>query len=294
MTIAFLIEAHDDYEHLQRLVNTLKEHDVYIHLDEKSGNPPEINNAIFISNRISVFWAGFSQIDATMALVEAALKSGKKYDRFILLSGSCYPIRPIEDLLRLFSEDNRKNYINSMRVADSKHLSQQTSKLIWRDGVFPKSLERTSNIRKIERYFRALINLVIQFFPKKKINYELYHGSNWWVLTEEAVSYVLNIYKTRKDINNFFKFTFASDEKYFQTLLRSGEFVGNCTKVTENDNNGTCVMPNLHLIDPSLSKWFTINDFGEIKNSSYYFVRKVRSKDGKELIDRIDSELLKL
>jgi hypothetical protein len=52
-------------------------------------------------------------------------------------------------------------------------------------------------------------------------------------------------------------------------------------------------MANLHLIDPTLAKWFTIADREEVARSDRYFLRKVRTGASDELLDYIDAELLK-
>jgi len=45
---------------------------------------------------------------------------------------------------------------------------------------------------------------------------------------------------------------------------------------------------NLHLIDPSLSRWFEAADYEEIVASDRWFVRKVGSGISGDLCDRLD------
>lgn len=292
MKIAFLIEAHNDVEHLQKLVNALKGHNVFIHWDAKSGMQPHIEGATFTTKRISVFWAGFSQVEATMELIKTALESGEIYDKYVLLSGAYYPIKPIKALETLFANDGGKNYLKAIKVADADFLMEQVNKKIWRDAILPESIERIDSLQKIERILRFGLNLILRFFNKKKINMEIYHGSNWWALNHETVKYIVEIYNNRPDIIDFFKFTFASDEKFFHTIIRNSLYGKYCEEYSQYTGRGTYKMANLHIIDPSLSRWFTEQDYVQIQSSDKFFVRKLRTKDTDSLTQKIDLELL--
>lgn len=292
MKIAFLIQAYEDEEHLKKLVNTLNGHDVFIDWDAKSGKLPDIENVIFTNRRISVFWAGFTQIEATMELIKSVLASGKDYQKIVLLSGSCYPIKPINCLERLFENDNNKNYLKAIKVNDADFLKKQVSKKKWRDHIFPVNIKRTSQVKRYERLLRFGINMFLGILPKKKIDMEIYHGSQWWALNQNTVRYVLNIYENRPDIVNFFKFTFASDEKFFHTIVRNSEHIAQCDPYAEYTGRGTYKMANLHIIDPSLTKWFSLADFDEIMNSDKFFVRKLRTSSSKALVEKINNVFL--
>jgi len=291
--IAFLIVGHNDENHLQKLVTVLKDHDVFIHWDAKSGVQPQIEDVKFISKRISVFWAGFSQIDATMALIKTALDTGKKYDRYVLLSGSCFPIKPIYELEKLFENDNNKNYLKAIKVDDADFLKDQVRKKNWRDSILPINVKRTELVQKIEKILRFGLNKFLRFLPKKSIAMDVYHGSQWWALNHESVQYTLNVYENESRIVDFFKYTFASDEKFFHTVIRNSIHVNECDEYSKFTGRGTYKMANLHIVDPSLAKWFTLKDYEQICKSDKFFVRKVRTQDGSELVEKIMKELLK-
>ena len=292
LKIAFLIAAHNDIEHLRKLVPTLQNHDIFIHWDAKSGIQPQIDNVTFTSKRISVFWAGFSQVDATMELIQAALNKGEKYDKYVLLSGSCFPIKPIYELENLFRNDGNKNYLKAIKVADADFMQAQVVKNIWRDAILPLNIKRTDLVQKIERIIRFGLNKILNFTNKKSIDMEIYHGSNWWALNHESILYALKVYKDCPEVVKFFKFTFASDEKIFHTVIRNSIHVNECDEYSEFTGRGTYKMANLHIVDPSLAKWFTLKDYEQICKSDKFFVRKVRTQDGSELVEKIMKELL--
>jgi hypothetical protein len=289
--IAFLIQAHEDPQHLCRLVQVLNGHDVFIHWDAKSGEAPIIPGATLTAQRMSVFWAGFSQVDATMCLIRSALATKKNYCKIVQISGSCYPIKAISELEQLLSNDNDHNYINSVRVLESKHLSNLIKRRIWRDAILPDSIARTKTIRQIERVLRATLNLALRFVPKKYPNYTLYHGSSWWALSLGAAKHALQVYDNDMELRHFYRYTFASDEQFIQTILRNSPFAKYCDPVIEDTSRGTYKTANLHLIHHSLTKWYDISDFEEIEKSNKFFVRKLDSTRSSALIEMIDEKI---
>lgn len=106
--IAFLILAHGDFPHLQRLCTVLgSDDDIIIHIDLKT--PIESlakhkfsPNVRFVRRRVHVHWADISMVDATLSLIDDALSTGESYLRLVLLSGSCYPIQRLEVLRNHF------------------------------------------------------------------------------------------------------------------------------------------------------------------------------------------------
>ena len=114
--IAFLILAHSDPHMLGRLCRALgTDDDIFIHVDRKTPNcvftVPLAPNARIIQPRITVHWADVSVVHATLLLIERALASQDDYQRLVLLSGSCYPIKPVEQLRRYFVQQPTENEI---------------------------------------------------------------------------------------------------------------------------------------------------------------------------------------
>src|SRR4051794_14167084 len=105
MRIAYLILAHNNYAHLQRLIDALNEYDsgFYIHIDKKS-ELPEIkgDNIIFIENRVKVYWSTFSEVQATLNLMEKAILDTRN-SYFVLLSGADYPVKSNNEIIRRLS-----------------------------------------------------------------------------------------------------------------------------------------------------------------------------------------------
>jgi hypothetical protein len=86
----------------------------------------------------------------------------------------------------------------------------------------------------------------------------------------------------------YYQTSFASDEQFFHTILANSPFASAAQEIPF-EGRGTYRCANLHLIDPTLSKWFDESDFERVTESGQYFVRKVRSGLSDGLLDRLDS-----
>ena len=78
MKHAYLIIAHNEFNHLQQLIDALDDerNDIYVHIDRKVKQLPDLiaskSRLIIIPNRIDVRWGSISQIRSKYALFEAA------------------------------------------------------------------------------------------------------------------------------------------------------------------------------------------------------------------------------
>ncbi len=88
------------------------------------------------------------------------------------------------------------------------------------------------------------------------------------------------------------RYTFSPDEHYYHTIIGNSHF-RNMTDGKQDLTEGWAAdMASLHLIDESLSKCFTLDDWEEIRNSDKLFVRKIRSYDGSNLVEYINKKIL--
>ena len=128
MKKAALILAHNNFKQLDRLLGSLKseDFDVFVHIDKKAKdfNVNSFFNrrgVTFIKNRKSVSLDTWTLFQATMNLVNEALRKGTKYSYYMLLSASDYPIKPI-------------TYISEFLDNNYPHLSLMLLRLIGQIG----------------------------------------------------------------------------------------------------------------------------------------------------------------
>ena len=224
MKIAYLILAHNNYNHLKRLVSALDDSNVvfFIHIDEtikKPDNLHEFENIVFISGP-KVWWACWSQVDAIIRLIRNSVRSG--FDYYILLSGTDYPIRPNSFLYDELSTGGE--YI-SFNKGFGIEKPEDRIKYYYFDEFDRR------NFRSIKTIFFFLLERTIRLFYQKR-SYpfqQIYYGPTWWALSHDCLSYVLDQIDNNKDYIRFFQTCLYPDESFFQTIIAHSPFFSKCT-----------------------------------------------------------------
>ncbi|MET0990539.1 MAG: beta-1,6-N-acetylglucosaminyltransferase [Glaciihabitans sp.] len=291
--IAFLVLAHSDPEQVRRLTERLHPHDVYVHVDRKTDLDDGwlSLNAELVADRVPVYWAGFSQVQATINLLRAALDSGREHERIVLLSGACYPIRPVKDLTKLFDDSPQLNFLKYVAVSGSGHLPKLTNRFYFRDRILsPEFVTRFASARRLERVIRKLLEVVCLPLRKGRPAWTRYHGSAYWAITGDCAREILKTVDSRlgRQMRRYYRTAFASDEQFFHTIVGNSRFASVSTGEQPYSGRGTYKSANLHFIDPSLTKWFEFADLSAVRASGQYFVRKVRTQSSTTLLDALD------
>lgn len=290
MRLAILIQCHKNAEQINCLLDVLKNDNVdfYIHLDKKSNIENQIQkreDIYFLSEceRIDVKWGTFSQVQATLNLLNKAI-SVKKYDYYFLISGQDFPIRAVENLLNFLTNNENCNFLNLFPSLNNG-LQRQNNYDKRNQIVFCEwLLKRTFLIRVIRRLWVAVTggyNKTFKLFKRENnLNVKFYFGSQWWWLNSVFVCYLNNYLTETPQYIDFFKKTSCPDESFFQTLLMNSPFAD-----TRRDY--------LHYIDwsegKSSPKNLSKDDLPLILESNKFMARKI---DGDfELINKLKENL---
>src|SRR5262245_60016479 len=123
MRLAYLIMAHNQPDHLLRMVNALdcRGAAFYVPIDKNSdtalfhaliGNR---DNVHFLRDRGIANWMGFSLIEISLRMLTLAAAHG--FDYCLQLSGADYPIKSNDDLFSFFEKADRE-YLTFWRLED--------------------------------------------------------------------------------------------------------------------------------------------------------------------------------
>ena len=273
--ICFLIMAHDRIDQLTRLIQTLQypHFDLYLHLDKKAGvhhfDPALVTT---IADPILVHWGAFTQVEASLKLLRAAIASGNKYRYYVIISATDYPLRSNPDIHQFFMK-SESEYMYSFHSDDA----------FWHNRY---RKHHFNHIHPLPRRLITIFSYRLQgrIFPYRKLPLLLkpYWGSSWWSLTHEAITYILDFVDRRPEYHEFFRYTHAADESYYQIILENSPF-------------GARIKPNLHYVDWSLGgshpKVMDDEDFDKFSRGEWLFARKFEMAHNPALLDRIDKEL---
>ena len=283
MKIAYLILAHQHPHLLARLVRRLLETDsiVVIHFDANCGDTPvkELElllgadfERLVLVDRVAVVWGEWSLVEATLNGLRAIAALEQQPDYVYLLSGSDYPVRPLDELAGFLERNRGREFIESFD--DRQHLwvkkGIQTERYLYHFpfnwGTHPRLFALALRLQKLLRLKRRIPAGIDPHF-----------GSQWWALTWKSCAAILEQCGNRK-LLRFFRKSWVPDELFFQTLIQNVAQSGNIrshslTLYQFTDSGTPVVYCNGH------------HDYLERQN--FFFARKI-SPWADDLRDRLD------
>ncbi len=216
MKIAYCIVCHKFTPVLAELVRLAGgSNDVYIHVDAKvplDAFAPLHGEANFLEDRIRVEWGRYSQIEATLRLLDAT--RARECDYIALVSGDTLPLRTDADIKR-FLWDNRGCEFLFEGALQSFHASRVRYRYPGGDprGSRWMALRRRLKLLPHNKYFESL--------PP------LHFGSNWFVITPSLRDWIFDYLGVHPEFTEAFRYSHCGDELFFATLVANSPFAGN-------------------------------------------------------------------
>ncbi|MDG1473238.1 MAG: beta-1,6-N-acetylglucosaminyltransferase [Ascidiaceihabitans sp.] len=166
------------------------------------------------STRYRCEWGTWGIVAATQVASEMMLNQFPFVRHVYLASGSCLPLRPVEELVEYLEERPRTDFIESATTAD----------VPWTVGGLDHerfTLRFPFSWKRNRFWFDRFVQFQRTLRLKRKIpNGVIPHmGSQWWCLTRQTLSAILQD-PDRPDYDKYFKQVWIPDESYFQTLSR--------------------------------------------------------------------------
>jgi hypothetical protein len=131
-----------------------------------------------------------------------------------LSSGSCMPLRPVEELQTYLDERPRTDFIESVT----------TDEVGWTIGGLDQerfTLRFPFSWKRHRRLFDRYVDLQRRLNLRRRIPTGLtpHLGSQWWCLTRQTLSAILQDPR-RAEFDSYFQRVWIPDESYFQSLSR--------------------------------------------------------------------------
>ncbi len=291
MKHAVIILAHKDYSFLCRLVNYFtNDCELFIHVDKKSViTPKEINQLSaysqvkYVCQKYAVHWGGFTMLKTELYMLRLAMKLST-VDYFHLLSGQDYPVKPLKLFLSYFEKNKGRSFLDFNHIPFFERDGNTNIRFQYYmpyDFIDGKSSKGQKLLYKVSLWHEKLC-------LKRRIPdhfSHLYGGSQWFSVTREAISVLLNYTHRKPSFYRRMRFTFAPEESYVATVIV---------------NN----MPKSRLVNNNLRyiRWQNENGsypanlgeehFADIVKKNIFFVRKMASPFCIPLMKKIDKYLL--
>lgn len=231
MIDAYLIQCHDRPHQVNALAQYLADggHDVFIHADARSAIGHLIRqtaNIHLVRHPAAVDWGGWTQVEATLKMIEEARNTGRQYRYFHLLSGHCLPLRSMKAMDAILDDAyaSRTQFIECEPMPRSQWGQRDGG--MHRLQVYYPSFIVSKHTRLHQDYFWLYTNKWLRLKlrrPAFRSAERFYGGAQWFSLTGDAMDAVIAYMHSHRRMVRFFKHTFCSDEMFFQTcLMRSG------------------------------------------------------------------------
>jgi hypothetical protein len=295
--LVFLVLAHENPAQLARLLRSLEASSprVFVHVDGSRPLAPfrqaaaGMNHVEFLDgpDRIPVFWAGFSMVRATLNLMRRAREQVQGRARFCLLSGMDYPIKDAKTIQSTLASDMEFIRVDTRLLTGAWHL---------RHVRFAHFMDfrgtRISVVRKLVQRIR-IPRAVTCKIP-------LYWGSQWWALTGDCVDFVLSFIQRHPEYSDFHRHTFAPDEIFFHSIVKSSPFPISHDFERASDVPAFVARPErgVHFIDwvvvdgKPRPKTMGLDDLERLVASPALFTRKCIDPASTPLLDALDKRFL--
>ncbi len=281
LKVAFLMLCHKNPKQINLLLKALKhpQVDVFIHVDSKNENireDIEKSDGVYLLPKkdcVDVQWAQFSEVKATLNLLNAAISKGG-YSHYFLISGQDFPLKSIGEIVRFLNERKDENFIDCALI---KRFEKRN------DIYFPRMVIGRRIWQKILKgilvYSTGGWDQTFSIIKRlKPANVQYYFGSQWWCLNDAMVKWIYNFLENYPEYIKLFKHSLCPDECFFQTLVMNSPYANN-------------VKPYLHYVKwekgMSSPKTLTESDYQEIVGSSKLMARKFDIDVDKEIIIKL-------
>lgn len=265
MSQALLMLAHKPPFHLAKLATLYPEANFYLHYDAKA-DIKELQflraypNVFIVPERINIHWAGFSMIQATLILFQAALNHSQN-QFFHLISGDCALLQSIYTL------EQATNRLPENTILIETNIQPQ---LNYRPRFSAWHADTKYQRRLIGKIFTKALKYTDKLFPTSTTYFS---GSQWFSGSRYAINLLL---ENSPEWTNFFSKKLCPDEHFFQTIAKQHQ-----DKLNIINNNQRYIEFSTNTNHP---KWLSFEQLQQAQQQGLWFARKATSKQIEQLL----------
>ena len=273
--------VHNRKDLLELLLEALDDdkNDIYLHIDsrckEYSFSDFHTDKAgLYNVDSMKVYWGDYSQVACELKLLAAATEN-KHYAYYHFIQNAAYPLRSQDEIHEFYKHADNKLFIQ----LDNNDSIERVKYYYFLNRLLYKNSKKRNIIHLLHNILTDIQSrLGIDRF--KKYGLEYMKGFCCWSITDDFARYVLD---NRNLIRKIYRFGFAPDESFMQTLAYNSEY---------RDRICNCRWMSTWAIDEErTANNFEYSDLDLLLNSDADFARKFEGKDGIRLIEEIKKSI---
>jgi len=307
-SLAVVILAHRDAQHVGRLIRALGEVPVVLHCDSKA--PRDVAEAMVRDAgpnlrslpRTSAQLSSWSLVRTELAGLRTAVEISSA-SHLAVLSGSDYPLVSVQELHeRLAAWDGRSYFMNIPIPFENWNTPRHPDGGRWRSAH--RFLTRGDDLITVRG-----VPARLPWRRRRPAGLELRASLQWKIYAREDVQRLLRVVDTRPDIVRFWRSTFIPEESFAASVLSSPAITKEPAVPLCHDVPWYQHWPQSGAHHPS---WLDLSHFHEVARRRYapaaspaelerprtgmekpqaLFGRKFSTAVSSDLLDRIDAEL---
>ena len=233
-SIAAVVLAHADPEHVRRLVTALDDVPVFLHCDLRTpaavfeDMTRGLPHRVTVLDRLRTSLGSWSLVQAELNGVRAALASTDA-DHVLVMSGSDYPLVPVAELRAELDDWRDRSRMQMIPVPTwIWNTARRPDGGMWRFRyrfvVHRGNLVRVRGVPLRSPWPRRV--------PREL---RLFASQQWKVLSRRHALALLSVLETRPDILAFWRTTYVPEESCIASILGSPDLVGELASATCNE-----------------------------------------------------------
>ncbi len=283
-----LITAHNNSFVTRSLLKSLDDErfTFYLLIDKKSNTKedeyvPILNNATTkILPRIKINWGGYSQIEAELLLIKAALQDRQQYLHFI--QGADLNLKTPDELDAFCQKRYGELFIDISKTP----CDFANYKVLCKHFLANTEFFRTNKIVKVLNH--GIAHLQKPLMKHKKSYGQLYSGSALWSISCDFAEYLV---RKELEIKRMYKYSLAADEVFIQTVCMGSKY-RNCVS-----SSGMARLIDWGNREGNSPKTFTMADAKElteaIDNPCLMFARKFNGTIDRDIVEFVSKKVSK-
>lgn len=241
--------------------------------------------------RVPVHWSGFSQVKAALNLLRAATAHAVA-DRYVLLTGSDYPIRPPSDVHTALASDTEFTRIDRRVEGDPHEFPlENVSRYHILDSALFNPYAQPSEWR--ERIAEMVERIAARVPRPVPAGIPLYHGTGNWALTDACARHIVRFIAEDDAWLRRFRHTRSPDEIVFNSIVKASPFAPRISHDFEHGPLDDVQERGAHYVDWSddaqaRGHVLDMRDLPALRASPALFARKFDEVVSAELLDALD------